>query len=66
MSQTPVLTIRQRQVLRLVRKGMANKEIAYELGLTTGTVKAYMVEIFDRVGVRNRVELAMRSDVGSE
>ena len=53
------LTLRERQVVNLVRHGMLNKEIAYELHLTEGTIKEYLNRIFRKVEVKNRTELAV-------
>ena len=61
MSELPSLTPRERQLIDLVRKGMRNRDIAAELGVTEGTVKVYLHSIFDKVGVANRTELAMRA-----
>jgi len=38
---------------------MLNKEIAYELHLTEGTVKEYLNRIFRKVGATNRTDLAV-------
>jgi two-component system nitrate/nitrite response regulator NarL len=57
----PSLTPRERQLVDLVRRGMRNRDIAAELGVTEGTVKVYLHSIFDKVGVANRTELAMRA-----
>lgn len=56
------LSFRERQIVALVRKARANKEIAAELCLTEGTIKEYLHHIFRKLGVRNRTELAMRRD----
>lgn len=48
------LTQRQQDVLRLLRSGKTNKEIANDLGLSEGTVKIHMTAIFKALGVRNR------------
>ena len=53
------LTLRERQVVSLVRFGKLNKEIAYELNLTEGTIKEYLNRIFRKVDVKNRTELAV-------
>ena len=45
----------------LVRQGLRNRDIASELGVTEGTVKVYLHAIFDKMGVDNRTELAMRA-----
>ena len=42
----------------LLRVGKSNKEIAYELDLSEGTVKNYMSEIFRRLKVVNRTQAA--------
>ena len=56
------LAPRERQLIGFVRKGMRNREIAEELGVTEGTVKAYLHAIFEKLGVNNRTELAIRAD----
>ena len=53
------LTARQRQIATLVGQAKSNKQIAYELGLTEGTVKEYVSQIFRKLKVRNRTELAV-------
>ena len=57
----PALAPREREIIRFVRRGLRNREIAKELGVTEGTVKVYLHAIFDKVGVDNRTELAMRA-----
>lgn len=46
-----VLTDRQREVLRLVRVGMANKQIARAMKISTGTVRKHLDNIYERLGV---------------
>ena len=59
------LSPRERQLVALVAQGLRNREIAAELGITEGTVKVYLHAIFDKLGVANRTELAIRAgDVG--
>lgn len=58
-SMPPKLTRREESVVRLVLQGMVNREIAEKLGLSEHTVKNYLFRIFDKVGVSNRVELAL-------
>src|SRR5579872_1194513 len=53
------LTFRERQIVQLVSQGKANKEIAFSLVLTQGTVKEYLFRIFRKVEVSNRTELAI-------
>lgn len=50
------LTPRQGDILRLILRGLPNKRIASELGITEATVKEHVTGILERLGVRNRVE----------
>jgi DNA-binding NarL/FixJ family response regulator len=50
------LTRRETEVLKLVTKGMSNRDIADYLGLTEGTVKAYLANILGKMGVHSRTE----------
>jgi len=52
------LSFREKQVVELIRQAKANKEIAYELHLTEGTIKEYLNRIFRKVGATNRTALA--------
>lgn len=54
-----MLTFREKQVVHLVCRAKLNKQIAYELHLTEGTIKEYLNRIFRKVGVGNRTELAV-------
>ena len=54
-----VLTGRERDVARLVATGRSNAEIASELHISVGTVKGHLTGIQTRLGVRNRVEIAV-------
>ena len=58
----PALAPRERELIRCVRQGLRNREIAKDLGVTEGTVKVYLHAIFDKLGVKNRTELAIRAD----
>ena len=53
------MTKRETDVVRLAVKGLSNREIAGELGLTEHTIKNYLFRIFDKLGVSNRVELVL-------
>jgi len=53
------LTLRQREVLRLLLEGQSNKEIARSLGVLEGTVKVHLRTVMMRLGVRNRTQLAL-------
>jgi len=46
----------QLRVLKGLNKGLRNKEIAFELGLTEKTVKAYMSTLYRRLGVGSRAQ----------
>jgi len=50
---------RQLRVIQLVAQGLKNHEIARELGIGEHVVRNYMSAIFDKIGVNNRVELAL-------
>ncbi|MGW3605131.1 response regulator [Micromonospora sp. NPDC005161] len=53
------LTDREEQVLVAVARGRTNKEIADELYITLSTVKSHITSLMTKLGVRNRVEVAM-------
>ena len=55
------LAPRERQLVDFVRQGLRNREIAERLGVTEGTVKAYLHAIFEKLGVSSRTELAIRA-----
>jgi DNA-binding NarL/FixJ family response regulator len=54
-----LLTKREVQVMNLVANGLTNREVAEQLRLSEHTVKNYMFEIFEKVGVSTRVELVL-------
>ena len=56
------LAPRERQLISFVRKGLRNREIAEQIGVTEGTVKVYLHAIFEKLGVSTRTELAIRAD----
>lgn len=53
------LTPREREVLALVRQGLANKQIARRLGISERTVKAHLTSTFQRIGVVDRTQAAL-------
>jgi DNA-binding NarL/FixJ family response regulator len=53
------LTPREREVLGLVRGGLANKQIARRLGISERTVKAHLTSVFQRIGVMDRTQAAL-------
>jgi two-component system NarL family response regulator len=55
------LTPREVDVLRLVARGRSNKEIGAALAVTESTVKAYLHQIFGKMGVTDRTEAATQA-----
>ena len=53
-----VLTATERQVAQLVQEGLANKQIAQRLVVSTSTVEAHLTRIYRKLGVASRTELA--------
>jgi DNA-binding NarL/FixJ family response regulator len=53
------LTPREREVLILLRQGLANKQIARRLGISERTVKAHLTSTFQRIGVVDRTQAAL-------
>jgi DNA-binding CsgD family transcriptional regulator len=54
-----ILTPKQWQIANLVADGEKNETIAKQIGTTHNMVKNFMVRIYDRTGLWNRVELAL-------
>jgi DNA-binding CsgD family transcriptional regulator len=54
--KTALLSIRERKVCQLLLKGQTNSEIADNLFITVGTVKAHLNNIYKKLGTNNRVE----------
>lgn len=54
------LTNREEEVLRLVAKGLVNKEIADQLGISLETVRGYLKNIYSKLHVRSRTHAAMK------
>lgn len=50
------LTDREAEVLQLLARGMANKQIALELGISEHTVKFHISSIYTKLGAGNRTE----------
>ena len=68
----PSLTPREMEVLRAAARGLANKQIAAELGLSARTVQTHLTRVFAKLGVASRTEAVLyalregwaRPDVG--
>jgi len=50
---------REHRVIQLVAQGLKNSEVAKEIGTTEHVVKNYLRVIYDKLGLWNRVELAL-------
>lgn len=53
------LTPRQREVLDQLAKGLSNKEIAAQLGMSSGTTRTHVAAVLRALGVRNRLQATM-------
>lgn len=53
------LTVREREVLRMIADGLSNKMVGSRLGITEGTVKTHVKSLLQKIGVRSRVEAAV-------
>lgn len=53
------LTDREQEILRLVAKGLSNRQIGENLHLAEKTIKHYMTNILGKLHVRSRLEAAM-------
>lgn len=60
------LSPRERGIAGLVQRGLRNKEIADELGLTEGTVKVHLHKIFEKLDLRSRTDLILLGKNDSE
>jgi two-component system, NarL family, nitrate/nitrite response regulator NarL len=58
-SERPLLTDREKEIVQHVAQGFRNKEIAEKLFISEQTVKNHLHNIFDKLGVSDRLELAL-------
>ena len=56
---TRIPSEREQRVILLVAQGMKNREVADAIGTTEHVVKNYLRVIYDKLGLWNRVELAL-------
>lgn len=54
-----LLTAKEKQVAEAVAQGLTNKEVANQLNITDRTVKAHLTAVFEKLGVRDRIHLAL-------
>ena len=55
------LSAREREIVALVAQGYKNKEIAWKLSISEQTVKNHLHDIFHKLAVSDRLELALYS-----
>jgi len=55
------LTLRDKQILGYLAKGLTNQEIARSLGVNVRTIKHYLTQVFRKMRVRNRVEAILEA-----
>ncbi len=61
VGDSPALTPREQDVLRLIVEGADNAAIGLELSISRHTVKQHVTNIFEKLGVRTRVEAAVHA-----
>ncbi|WP_129264713.1 response regulator transcription factor [Streptomyces sp. M3] len=54
------LTLRERELMELVAQGLSNRQIGSRLGITEGTVKRHLRNIFDKLGATSRLDAVNR------
>jgi len=54
------LTEREVEVARLVAGGSSNREVAEQLAVTERTVKAHLTTIFEKLAIRDRLQLSLK------
>ncbi len=55
------LSEREMEILRLLARGLTNREIAWQVSLAEGTVKNYVTSILGKIGARDRTQAALRA-----
>ena len=53
------LTARERQVAEAIARGLSNKQIALEFGISSETVKRHLASIYSKLAIPGRVALAL-------
>jgi DNA-binding NarL/FixJ family response regulator len=65
-AQAVILSIRERQIIRLLMNGKTNKEIAIAINIREKTVKHYMTVLMQKLQVRNRLEVVLAAQKFNE
>src|ERR1700735_1545236 len=55
----PKLSKKELAIISCITRGMRNKEIAYQIGTTEQVIKNYLTKVYDKLGVSDRLELAL-------
>ena len=55
------LSVREIELLKLLAKGLSNKDIALRLNLSLRTIKSYLADLFSKIGVTSRTEAVILS-----
>ncbi len=59
ISRPQLLTPREREIVAMVARGLRNKAIAGQLGISEGTVKLHLHHVYEKLGLANRMELLL-------
>lgn len=59
-SSAQILSVREREVLDIARRGRTNAEIASSLGVTVHTVKFHLASVYRKLGATNRTDAIIR------
>jgi len=55
------LNVNELEILTLVSSGMRNREVAQKLGMTEGSIKWYLQQVYDKIGTRRRLQAVERA-----
>jgi two-component system nitrate/nitrite response regulator NarL len=59
LTEPDCLTVREKQILELIAGGQSNKNIAWELNISDGTVKVHVKNILRKLNLKSRLEAAV-------
>jgi two-component system nitrate/nitrite response regulator NarL len=57
----PPLTAREREIVRCLARGLSNKEVAMQVGISESTVKHHLTSVYEKLGITSRLELVVRA-----